>query len=212
MACAAALARSAGPAGEEAGDLVGGVPLEGVGADVVAGQGGFRAGVAQQALDVAQRNALVEPDRADGAPERVRPDRPADPGDLRGAGDVAVHRAAVHASAGAGAQQRPLGRPSWPPAPRAEPATAPARRAGLSPLPTKLNVTYPRTVARDCTVRPAISLARNPSMPPRTAMACWDGPKARAAVRKAAYYHREDLAVLQLAEHLRPRNARAGVD
>src|SRR3954453_20149749 len=95
MACAAALPRSAGPAGEEAGDLVGGVPLEGVGADVVAGQGGLRAGVAQQALDVAQRNALIEPDRADGAPERVRPDGPADPGDLRGAGDVAVHRAAA---------------------------------------------------------------------------------------------------------------------
>src|SRR4051812_49021096 len=109
MACAAALPRSAGPAGEEAGDLVGGVPLEGVGADVVAGQGGLRAGAAQQALDVAQRNALIEPDRADGAPERVRPDGPADPGDLRGAGDVAVHRAAVHAGAGGGPKQRSTG-------------------------------------------------------------------------------------------------------
>src|SRR4051812_31951002 len=57
--------RSAGPAGEEAGDLVGGVSLEGIGADVAAGQGGFGAGVAQQARDVAQRNPLVEPGRAE---------------------------------------------------------------------------------------------------------------------------------------------------
>src|SRR3954447_24179801 len=84
---ATALARSACPAREEAGDLVGGMSLEGVRADVVAGQGGLRAGVAQQALDVAQRNAMVEPDGPDGAAQRVRPDRPADPGDLGGAGD-----------------------------------------------------------------------------------------------------------------------------
>jgi hypothetical protein len=38
--------------------------------------------VAQQALDVAQRNALVEPDRADGAAQRVWPDGPADAGGL----------------------------------------------------------------------------------------------------------------------------------
>ncbi len=44
---------------------MGGVPLEGVAADVVAGQGGLRAGVARQALNVAQRNALLEPDGAE---------------------------------------------------------------------------------------------------------------------------------------------------
>src|SRR3954454_23493326 len=61
QACAAALPRSAGPAGEEAGDLMGGVSLEDVAADVVAGQGGLRASGAQQALSVAQRNAWFRP-------------------------------------------------------------------------------------------------------------------------------------------------------
>src|SRR3954470_17292552 len=155
-ACAAAVAKSAGPAGQEAGDLVGGVSLEGVGADVVAGRGGLRAGVAQQALDVAQRNALIEPDRADGAPERVRPDGPADPGDLRGAGDVAVHRAAAMpapvrvrvCSSG------PLVRPSMAACTAGKAGRGTGIRAGLSPLPTKVNVTEPRTVLRDSTVRP----------------------------------------------------------
>src|SRR4051812_43954420 len=106
-------AGAAGPAGEEAGDLVGGVSLEGGAADVVAGQGGLRGGGGQQALDVAQRNALVEPDGPDRAAQRVRPDRPGDPGDLSGEGDVAVHRAAVHAGAGAGARSSgPLVRPA----------------------------------------------------------------------------------------------------
>jgi hypothetical protein len=98
---------SAGQAGEEACDLMRCVPLQGVAADVVAGQGGLGTGVAEQALHVSQRNALVKPDRADRAPERVRPDGSADAGDLGGAGDVAVHQAAVHAGAGAGTQQRP---------------------------------------------------------------------------------------------------------
>jgi hypothetical protein len=96
-------AGSAGPSGEEAGDLVGGVPLECVAADVVAGKGGLGAGVAQQALNVAQRNALLEPDRADGAAQCMWADGPADPGHSGGAGDVPVHRAAVHAGAGTGA-------------------------------------------------------------------------------------------------------------
>jgi hypothetical protein len=53
---------------------VGGVTLQGVGADVVAGQGGLRLGVAQQALDVTQGDALVEPDGADGAAQCVGAD------------------------------------------------------------------------------------------------------------------------------------------
>lgn|SRR6476660_7615002 len=50
-----------GPAGEEAGDLMGCVPLEGIAADVVAGQGGLGTGLAQQSLDVAQGDAVVSP-------------------------------------------------------------------------------------------------------------------------------------------------------
>ncbi len=92
-----------GSAGEEAGDLVGGVPFEGVAGDVITGQSGLRASVAQESLDVTQRDALIESNRANGSAQRVRADGPADPSRLGGAGDVAVHRAAVHARAGAGA-------------------------------------------------------------------------------------------------------------
>jgi hypothetical protein len=60
--------------------------------------------VAQQALDVAQRDALIEPDRANGAAEGVRADGASDACDSGGVGDVAVHRSAVHACARAGAQ------------------------------------------------------------------------------------------------------------
>src|SRR3954447_149716 len=129
----------------------------------------------------------LSPGRADGAAQCVRPDGTADAGDLGGASHVAVHRATVHAGAGAGAYQRPAVRPSMAACTAGRAGSGTGTRAGLSPLPTKANVTYPRTVPRDCTVRPAISLGRNPSMPPRTAMACWVGPSVRAAVRKAAY-------------------------
>jgi hypothetical protein len=37
-----------------------GMSFEGIAADVVAGQRGFRTGVAQQALDVAQWDVLIE--------------------------------------------------------------------------------------------------------------------------------------------------------
>jgi hypothetical protein len=72
-----------------------GVSFESIAADVVAGQGGLWTGVAQQVLDVAQRDALIESHRADGAAQRVRADGTSDAGDSSGAGDVAVHRSAA---------------------------------------------------------------------------------------------------------------------
>lgn len=51
-----------------------GVALEGFAGDVVAAQGGLGAGVAEQSLNVAQGDALIEADGADGAAERVRAD------------------------------------------------------------------------------------------------------------------------------------------
>src|SRR3954470_18705201 len=106
------------------------VSFEGT-ADVVAGQGGLRTGVAQQVLDVAQRDALIEPT----VPTVRRSAGTSDACQSGGAGYVAVHRSPVHARARAGAQQ-------WSAA----------------------------DVVRDSTVRPAISLARRPIMPPRTAI------------------------------------------
>jgi len=44
------------------------VALEGFAGDVVAAQGGLGAGVAEQSMDVAQWDSLMEPDGADGAP------------------------------------------------------------------------------------------------------------------------------------------------
>jgi hypothetical protein len=60
-----------------------GVSFEGIAADVVAGQGGLCTGVAQQMLDVAQRDALIESQRADGAAQRVRADGTSYAGDTR---------------------------------------------------------------------------------------------------------------------------------
>src|SRR3954452_339319 len=78
---------SAGPAGEEARDLMGGMSFKGIAAYVVAGQGRLGPAVAQQALDVAQRAALIEPHRTDGAARRIRADRAGNAGNAGGVGD-----------------------------------------------------------------------------------------------------------------------------
>ena len=86
--------RLAGPAGEEAGNLVGSVALERFAGDVVAAQRGLWADVAQQALDVAQWDALVESDGADRAAQLMWADGPGDAGRPGGGRDIAVHGAA----------------------------------------------------------------------------------------------------------------------
>src|SRR4051794_36085932 len=52
----------------------------------------------------------------------------------------------------------PLGRPSMAACTAGKAGRGTGTRAGLSPLPTKVNVTYPRTGLTESTVSPAISL------------------------------------------------------
>lgn len=73
----------------------------------VTAQGCLRAGVAEQSLNLGQRDALVEPHSADGAAQRVRTDGPGGIRRLGGRCDVAVQGSAVRAGVAAGAQQGP---------------------------------------------------------------------------------------------------------
>ena len=75
--------------------------LQSFASDVVAAEGGLRAGVAEQSLHVAQRDALIEPYGADSATQRVWADGSGDASRPRGRRDVAVHGSAVHAGTAA---------------------------------------------------------------------------------------------------------------
>src|SRR5829696_5153345 len=88
---------------------MGDVAFQSFAGDVVAAQCGLGAGMAEQPLNIPQRDALVQPDGADRSAQRVWADGPGDSRSLGGSGDVAVHASAVHAGTTAGAQRRPRG-------------------------------------------------------------------------------------------------------